>query len=112
MYWYLDAFRHYADFTSLTQRRAFWMFAFISVLISLFIATIEILTNNPGWLDLIYSVIALIPTLAITVRRLRDTGLSLWWFLVLLIPGFGVLIMLVLLSLPSQNYATHQPKEV
>jgi uncharacterized membrane protein YhaH (DUF805 family) len=43
----------------------------------------------------------LIPTLAVTVRRLHDAGYSGWLALLLLIPYLGSLIMMIFALLPS-----------
>jgi uncharacterized membrane protein YhaH (DUF805 family) len=42
-----------------------------------------------------------VPTIAVTVRRLHDTGQSGWLFLLTLIPWVGGLILLVLAALPT-----------
>ncbi|WP_417551739.1 DUF805 domain-containing protein [Marinomonas fungiae] len=102
MYWYIEALKHYVDFRGVAHRRAFWMFIFVNLVFSVIIAMIETLTNNPGWLDAVYSLLTITPFLALATRRLRDTGLPLWSFLVLLIPMIGVLILIYFLCLPSQ----------
>lgn len=102
MYWYFDAFKHYATFTGVAPRRAFWMFMLVNLVISSIIMAFEIITRNPSWIDGLYSLITLLPFLALLVRRLRDTGLSLWSLLVLLIPGVGMIVMTYFLCLPSQ----------
>jgi uncharacterized membrane protein YhaH (DUF805 family) len=55
-----------------------------------------------------------IPGLAVTVRRLHDTGRSGWWVLVGLIPVIGFIILLVFMVLDSQpasNQWGPNPKE-
>lgn len=47
-------------------------------------------------LALIYSLALLVPGVAITARRLHDTGLSGWWQLLGLIPLIGWVIVIVL----------------
>jgi len=37
----------------------------------------------------------LIPNLAVTVRRLHDTGHSGWWLLIALVPLAGAIVLLV-----------------
>ena len=44
-----------------------------------------------------------IPSLAITVRRIHDIGLSGWFYLLILIPYIGGLIILVFTLVPSQK---------
>ena len=43
-------------------------------------------------------VAVIIPSFAVTLRRLHDTGRSGWWVLIVLVP-FGVLVLLVFLAL-------------
>lgn len=44
------------------------------------------------------------PCLAVRVRRLHDADCSGWWLLLALIPAFGILIVLAMLSLPGERY--------
>ena len=54
-----------------------------------------------GILFLAYLVLAIIPWIALTVRRLRDAGKSGWWTVLLLIFGIGHLVLFFLCSLAS-----------
>jgi hypothetical protein len=49
----------------------------------------------------IYVLAALIPGIAVSVRRLHDTGRSGWYFLILLIPIIGGVIFIVFMALDS-----------
>ena len=51
------------------------------------------------------NLIVLIPHIALTARRLHDTGKSGWWQLIVLIPFIGWLILLVLLVLKGDQEA-------
>lgn len=51
----------------------------------------------------IWTLATLVPFVSSTVRRIRDAGLSGLFVLVILIPGFGNIILLVLTLLPSKN---------
>ncbi len=42
----------------------------------------------------IFSLVVLIPTIAVSCRRLHDINMSGWWLLIVLIPLIGVLILL------------------
>lgn len=48
----------------------------------------------------------LLPTLAVTVRRLHDTGRSGWWCLISLVPLVGTILLLVWLCQDSE-YGTN-----
>jgi uncharacterized membrane protein YhaH (DUF805 family) len=47
----------------------------------------------------------IIPNLAVTVRRLRDTGRKAWYLLLLLVPVAGLVTILVVVSKPSKTEA-------
>jgi uncharacterized membrane protein YhaH (DUF805 family) len=51
----------------------------------------------------IYAFAILIPGLAVTVRRLHDTGHPGWWYFISLIPIVGSIILLVLLATDSDS---------
>lgn len=52
-------------------------------------------------LSLIYSLVAIVPTISVLVRRLHDTGRSGWHYWWCLIPIAGPIILLVFLASPS-----------
>jgi len=57
----------------------------------------------------------LIPGLAVAIRRLHDTNRSGWWFLIVLVPLIGAIVLLVFLlqdSQPSENQYGPNPKAV
>ncbi|RDL45140.1 hypothetical protein DN730_05880 [Marinomonas piezotolerans] len=97
---YLYAFKHALHFSGRTQRRLFWEFMLIHLIASAGVIYVEVATDNLGWIDLVYSAITLLPMLSMLTRRLRDTGLSMWWFLIVLVPG-GVAVLVFLMALPS-----------
>ncbi len=45
-----------------------------------------------------------LPGLAVTIRRLHDIGLSGWFYLLILLPSVGGLIVFVLTLIPSQKH--------
>jgi uncharacterized membrane protein YhaH (DUF805 family) len=50
----------------------------------------------------LYLLAAFLPTLAVSVRRLQDIGLSGWWYLIVLVP-LGGLVLTVLAIIDSQD---------
>jgi uncharacterized membrane protein YhaH (DUF805 family) len=48
-----------------------------------------------GVLRGVYSLAVLIPSLAVSVRRLHDTDRSGWWLLISLIPIIGAIVLIV-----------------
>jgi uncharacterized membrane protein YhaH (DUF805 family) len=60
-------------------------------------------------------VAVLIPGIAVSVRRLHDTGKSGWWLLIGLVPllgGIVLLVFMVLDSQPGQNQYGPHPRVV
>ncbi|HLM61496.1 MAG TPA: DUF805 domain-containing protein [Pyrinomonadaceae bacterium] len=102
MNWYLQALKKYADFSGRARRKEYWYFVLFNVLISIVLAfadaAIGIKTadgDNLGLIGGLYSLAVLIPGIAVTVRRLHDTGRSGWYVLLGLIPCIGGIILLV-----------------
>jgi len=96
MSWYLQALRKYAEFSGRARRTEYWMFVLFNVLASGALSVLEALAfNGPGVLSGLYSLAVLVPSLAVSVRRLHDTGRSGWWLLIALVPLLGVVVLLV-----------------
>jgi uncharacterized membrane protein YhaH (DUF805 family) len=108
---YIKVLKQYGDFKNRSTFKEFWQFTLFSVLITLLFTVIDIsisfkIIYNFGILSVFYSIIILIPSLAVSVRRLHDVGKSGWTVLVLLIPAIGFVWLLVLLcrdTMPERN---------
>ncbi|WP_343329794.1 DUF805 domain-containing protein [Polaribacter staleyi] len=112
MNWYLKVLKeHYADFSGRARREEYWMFtlfnAIFSIAISVVFTGVAIAIEAPllASLSYIYSLAVLVPSLAVLVRRLHDTGKSGWFFFIALIPLIGGIWLLVVLCTDSQNGA-------
>ena len=55
-----------------------------------------------------FNLVTLLPSLAVTIRRLHDTGKSGWNFLIALIPIIGALALIIWLSMPGNYYAIYR----
>src|ERR1700694_291507 len=119
MNWYLQALKKYADFSGRARRREYWFYIlfYLIIMIVLMICDGFIGTTMQGAgigiLTGIYALAVLIPTLAVTVRRLHDTGRSGWWIFIQLVPIVGVFILLYFLvsdSKPETNAYGPSPK--
>lgn len=107
--WYLKVLRQYADFSGRARRKEYWMFTLINVIASLILGVIDGFTSlmvgdgAVGVLGLIYSLAVLIPSLAVSVRRLHDSGRSGWWLLIALVPLLGAIVLIVFACLDSEE---------
>jgi uncharacterized membrane protein YhaH (DUF805 family) len=121
MNWYLDVLRKYAEFGGRAKRKEYWMFIlfnaiFFSILmfIDRMLGTLSA-QGGIGLLSGLYLLAVLLPSIAVTVRRLHDTGRSGWWILIYLIPIVGPIILLVFMlqdSTPGYNQHGPNPKGV
>ncbi len=109
MNWYVEVLKKYAVFEGRTRRQEYWMFWLINLIISLVLNFVA-----PDFFGYLYGLAILIPFLAVTVRRLHDTGRSGWWLLIGLIAVLGTLVLLIFLildSTPGPNEFGVNPKE-
>ncbi len=85
----------YAGFDGRARRSEYWFFMLFAVLAYVAAAVLDAIIGAG-----IFTVVALlglfVPSLAVTARRLHDTGRSGWWQLISLIP-FGGIVLLVFL---------------
>ena len=102
MEWYVGALRKYADFSGRARPKEYWMFGLFSFLIVVLLAILESILgiapeSDESVLANIYALAVLLPSLAVTVRRLHDTGRSGLWLLIAFIPLIGGLVLLLFL---------------
>jgi uncharacterized membrane protein YhaH (DUF805 family) len=119
MNWYLEVLKKYAVFSGRARRKEYWFFTLFSTLISIALAIVDNMMGTvsaeagTGLLGGLYSLAVLIPSLAVSVRRLHDTDHSGWWLLIALAPCVGVIVLLVLMvtdSTPGNNQYGPSPK--
>ena len=137
MEWYLKVFKQYADFSGRARRKEYWIFTLVNALIVGVFEVFFFALSFPAYTSsssssssgsnvftiisllfscvvAIYGLAALIPSLAVTVRRLHDTGRSGWYYFIALVPFVGGLILLVFTiedSQPGINAYGPNPKE-
>lgn len=69
-------FTNYVTFSGRASRSEFWFFMLFTWLGSF---AVELLTGQSGIASGIFSLVTLLPTLAVSVRRLHDTDRTGWW---------------------------------
>lgn len=87
MNWYIGAFKKYAVFSGRARRKEYWMFYLFHIIVSGGLGFLDGLLqlNGDGPYGPIYSIYALavlVPSIALTVRRMHDSGHSGWWSIV------------------------------
>jgi uncharacterized membrane protein YhaH (DUF805 family) len=86
----------YADFQGRSPRSEFWWFALFYMLLSLGVGMIAAVSDTLGGiLNLVVTICLLVPSLAVSIRRLHDTDRTGWWILLYLIPVIGTIVLIV-----------------
>ena len=104
---YFSILKKYAVFTGRANRKEFWMFVLVNIIISVIFS---ILTRIPilrviFWIVLIlFSLAVLIPGIALGIRRLHDLNLSGWLMLLCLIPVVNVIAVFLLCVIEGNQY--------
>lgn len=86
---YIDGLKRTFDFSGRTSRSGYWIYAGINALVMILIMIAEWQIKG-GTVEVIntlqfanyYSLLTLIASLSIAVRRMHDIGKSGWWLLV------------------------------
>ena len=106
-------FRKYATFSGRARRREYWFFFLFIALVQAFLSLIQEKTGMKPILTAIFSLIVLLPSLAVFWRRMHDTGKSGWNILLILIPVLGALLLFIFLcvdSMPGANAYGQNPR--
>ena len=142
--WMILPLRRYIDFSGRSRRLEFWSFAlFVGLVYALlffaflgsgfsldavidgrsdgFLAFVPFLFGGTGMLLSLWWLVTLVPSIAVTVRRLHDRDLSGWWYLVAVVAGLvpllnlftaiALFVVLVLPGTPGSNRFGPDPKD-
>lgn len=116
MEWMILPLRRYVDFRGRSRRKEFWMFVLFTMIVSVILSILDSMlglggsagsfTNRSangfaagagtsgGVLSGLFSLAIIVPSIAVSVRRLHDIDRTGWWLAIvygLLIVGVGVL---------------------
>ena len=144
MHWMILPFKRYFEFQGRSRRLEFWMFSLLNVIVFTVLAAItlgtgatmdrmanadpenplaiyQILFSGVGLLMVVWWLVALIPSISVSVRRLHDREMTGWWYLgfviLSLIPLIGfvasiaVIVVMALPGTPGPNKYGPSPKE-
>lgn len=130
MKWYFIVLSRYAVFSGRATRSEFWYFVLFNIIFGVVINLIvavplamlmiasganedgaTALAELPG---LLYLLAVIIPSIAVSVRRLHDSGKSGWWWFLSVVPvlAFVLLVFYALDSEPGDNKYGPNPKGV
>lgn len=96
-----EAFTKYAQFSGRSRRKEFWLFYLLITIATIVLTFIDIsigsfdAVSGFGLLSGIFTLAIIVPSLAVSVRRLHDTDRSGWWLLLSIIPLLGTIVLVV-----------------
>ena len=101
---FISVFSNWNNFSGRACRSEFWYFCLSVFLIAFTLSIFEVLVGiynietGYGPLTLFFQIIIIIPSIALTSRRLQDRGISGWWQLsqltIVAIPVLFIIYML------------------
>ena len=121
MNWYLEPLKKYAVFTGRARKKEFWTFTLINIVIGILLTNIDQASgtyiymqygNGYGVLNGVFSLIVLIPGIAVMIRRLHDTGRSGFFIFLGLIPIIGFIVLIIFMlqnSAAGENLYGNSP---
>jgi len=99
----------YAQFSGRASRSEFWWFQLFNLIVFMPLYVLSFIAGYTGsealaWVSIGLGVVVwlalLVPLVSVTIRRLHDTDLSGWWYLLMLVP-FANMVVLVFMLLPG-----------
>ena len=107
--------RQYVGFSGRARRSEYWWFFLFVVIVSAVASVLDALLGtvsddtNLGLIGTIMGLALVLPIIAVSVRRLHDTSRSGWWYLLVLIPIVGSIILIVFYCLDSHGDNQYGP---
>lgn len=110
-------FKGYANFSGRSTRSEYWWIYFTNLLICLpaYTKYHDAVSTRPYNMEALRSLqamsgfyfflaaILMLPSIAVTVRRLRDVGIH-WAYIFIVFVPLGALTLLIMLAMPSQRF--------
>ena len=109
MHWLTGPISKYVVWKGRATRAEYWYFILFAALINVGLTMVDLAVGTfdeetgQGLISGLFGLFIALPSLAVFVRRLHDTGRSGWWFWVLLVPLVGVIVILVFFCTDSQQ---------
>lgn len=113
-------FSKYVGFSGRARRSEFWYFVLFTFLVGIVTSILDAVLGTGyddttgGLVNTLGSLVLFLPSLAVGVRRLHDTGRSGWWILIGIIPIVGWILLIVWYctdTKPGDNQYGPDPKQ-
>jgi uncharacterized membrane protein YhaH (DUF805 family) len=91
----------YAGFTGRARRSEYWYWTLAYVIVYVVAVILDSIFGSSPLFVIIVVLAAIVPNIAVSVRRLHDTDKSGWFILIGLIPIIGTIILIVFYVMDS-----------
>ena len=99
-----SCFAQYVGFGGRAARSEYWWWVLFLTLVSIVLGALK-----QEMLNGLFTLVILLPTIAVGARRLHDIGKSGWWLLLNFVPFVGWLVVLYFAVKPSADNNEHGP---
>lgn len=102
-------FSKYVDFSGRARRSEYWYFFLFTFLLGIAANIVDVVigtdydASSGGLVNTLTSLAVLLPSLAVGVRRLHDTGRSGWWMLLVIVIIIGWIVLIVWFCTDSKS---------
>ena len=116
---YLEAIKKFAEFNGREGRKVFWTFFLVNCILACFALFFDNILGitleysgsykniGIGPLSIVFVAVMLIPSLAVSARRLHDIGQSGWMTMLLWFPLIGWIWILIFWLTESNSYENY-----
>ena len=98
--WFKKSMKNYTNLSGRARRKEFWYFVLVQIgltVLAMILDTVVFGSESESF-NVGVAFGMLVPSIAVTIRRLHDTSRSGWWFLISLVPLLGILLIVFLAS--------------
>jgi uncharacterized membrane protein YhaH (DUF805 family) len=92
--WCLKCLKNYVNFQGRARRKEYWFFVLFNVIGLLVAMVVDAICGTEVVFYALYLLAIALPLLAVSIRRLHDIGRSGWWYLIVLLPVAGFILLL------------------
>ena len=93
--WKRVVLERFAQFSGRAGRAEYWWFVLASAIVGIVLALLGRVTVVFAIVYAVYALAVLIPTIAVSIRRLHDVDRTGWWLLIGLIPLVGAIVLII-----------------
>ena len=97
---FTSAWKRSFDYTGRSDRGDYWWFVLANVIVSIVLLLLSNASTFFGWIYTLWAIATIVPSISLSVRRLRDAGKD-WQWIFVSITIIGTLWLFYIHTLPS-----------